>query len=50
MKMITVSILSLLFLTACSSDDIVRQEKNELWGIFRNIAKEIIKIVNNGQK
>ena len=39
MKMIIVSILSLLFLTACSSDDIVRQEKNELWGIFKNIAK-----------
>ena len=41
MKMIIVSILSFLFLTACSSDDIVRQEKNELWGIFRSITKEM---------
>ena len=41
MKMIIIFISSLLFLTACSSDDIVRQENNELLGIFRNIAKEM---------
>ena len=41
MKIIIIFILSLLFLTACSSDDIVRQENNELLGIFRNIAKEM---------
>ena len=34
-------ISSLLFLTACSSDDIVREEKSELLGIFRNIAKQM---------
>ena len=34
-------ISSLLFLTTCSSDDIVRKEKNELLGIFRNITKAI---------
>ena len=41
MKMIIIFILSLLFLTACSSDDIVRQENNELLSIFRNIVKEM---------
>ena len=41
MKIIIVFISSLLLLTACSSDDIVRQEKNELLDIFRNIAKEM---------
>ena len=41
MKIIIVFILSLLLLTACSSDDIVRQENNELLDIFRNIAKEM---------
>ena len=41
MKIIKVFILSLLLLTACSSDDIVRQENNELLDIFRNIAKEM---------
>ncbi len=41
MKIITAFISLLLFLTACSSDDIVRQEKNDLLGIFRNIAKEM---------
>ena len=39
MKITIVFILSLLLLTSCSSDDIVRQENNELLGIFRNIAK-----------
>ena len=39
MKIIIVFILSLLSLMSCSSDDIVRQENNELLGIFRNIAK-----------
>ncbi len=34
-------ISSLLFLTACSSNDIVRQESDELFDIFRNIAKEM---------
>ena len=41
MKIIILFILSLLLLTACSSDDIVRQENTELLGIFRNIAKEM---------
>ena len=39
MKIIIVFTLSLLSLMSCSSDDIVRQENNELLGIFRNIAK-----------
>ena len=39
MKIIIVFILSLLFLKSCTSNDIVRQENNELLGIFRNIAK-----------
>ena len=41
MKIIMALISLLLFLTACSSDDIVRQEKNELLGIFRNITKKM---------
>ena len=41
MKMIIKFISSLLFLTACSSDDIVKQESDELFGIFRNVAQEI---------
>ena len=39
MKIIIIFISLLLFLTACSSDDIVQQESDELFGIFRNIAK-----------
>ncbi len=39
MKMIIIFMLLLLFLKACSSDDIVKQESDELLGIFRNIAK-----------
>ena len=41
MKMIIVFISSLLLLTACSSDNIVKQESDELLGIFRNVAKEM---------
>ena len=41
MKMIIIFISSLLFLTACSSDDIVREESDELLGIFRNIAEKM---------
>ncbi len=41
MKMIIIFISSLVFLKACSSDDVVTKESNELLSIFRNIAKEI---------
>ena len=41
MKIIIIFISLLLFLTACSSDDIVKQESDELFGIFRKVAQEI---------
>ena len=31
----------MLFLAACSSDDIVKQESDELFGIFRKVAQEM---------
>ena len=41
MKIIIIFISSLLFLTACSSDDIVKQENDDLFGIFKNVAQEM---------
>ena len=41
MKMIIIFISSLLFLTACSSDDTVKQESDELFGIFKKVAQEM---------
>ncbi len=41
MKMIIIIISSLVLLTACSSDDIVTKESNELLGIFRNFATKL---------
>ena len=35
MKIKIIFLLSLIFLVACSSEDIVEKEKNELWNVLR---------------
>ena len=44
-------LLSLLFLVACSSDDIVTKEKNDLWNMVKNLKPEILsEVVSNTNK
>lgn len=37
MRIKIIFLLSLIFLTTCSSDDIIEKEKTELWNVFRNL-------------
>ena len=41
MRIKIIFLLSLLFLVACSSDDIVTREKNDLWNVVKNLKPEI---------
>ena len=44
-------LLSLLFLVACSSDDIVTKEKNDLWNMVKNLKPETLsEVVSNTNK
>ena len=42
MRSLLLTILSITFLSACASDDVVKSEKEELWGIFKNITSKSI--------
>ena len=40
MKLLPLTILLMTFLSTCTSDGVVKNEKEEFFGIFRNIAKK----------
>ncbi len=40
MRLLLSTILLMTFLSSCTSDDVVKSEKKELWGIFKNITKK----------
>ena len=42
MRSLPLTILFIAFLSACTSDDVVRSQKEELWGIFKNITSKSI--------
>ena len=42
MRLLLLAILFMTFLSACTSDDVVKSEKEALWGIFKNIAHKSI--------
>ncbi len=42
MRLLPLTILFMTFLSACTSDDLVKSEKEELWGIFKNITNKSI--------
>ena len=49
MRLLALTILFMTFLSGCTSDDVVKSEKEELWGIFKNITSKSIskdKIIN----
>ena len=48
MRMKTIFLLSLFFLVACSSDDIVEKEKKELWNVFKNLKPKVLaEVISN---
>lgn len=40
MRILSLTILIMAFLSACTSDDVIRSEKKAFWGIFKNITKK----------
>ena len=42
MRSLPLTILFITFLSACTSDDVVKSEKEELWGIFKKITNRSI--------
>ena len=51
MRIKIIFLLSLLFLVACSSDDIVTKEKNDLWNMVKNLKPETSsEVVSNSNK
>ena len=42
MRLLPLTILFMTFLSACTSDDVVKYDKQELWGIFKNITNKSI--------
>ena len=42
MRLLPLIILFITFLSACTSDDVVKSEKEELWGIFKKITNRSI--------
>ncbi len=42
MRLLPLTILFMTFLSACASDNLVKSEKKELWGIFKNITNKSI--------
>ena len=42
MRSLPLTILFIAFLSACTSDDVVKSQKEELWGIFKNITSKSI--------
>lgn len=42
MRSLPLTILLITFLSACTSDDVVKSEKEELWGIFKKITNRSI--------
>ena len=47
MRSLPLTILFMTFLSACTSDDVVKSEKEELLGIFKNITRKSISKDNN---
>ena len=42
MRLLPLTILLITFLSTCTSDDVVKSEKEEFWGIFKNITSKSI--------
>jgi len=42
MRLLLFAILFMIFLSACTSDDVIKSEKEARWGIFKNIASKSI--------
>ena len=42
MRLLKLSVIFISFLSACTSDDLVKSEKEALWGIFKNITNKSI--------
>ena len=42
MRSLPLTLLFITFLSACTSDDVVKSEKEELWGIFKKITNRSI--------
>ena len=42
MRSLSLTILLITLLSACTSDDVVKSQKEELWGIFKNITSKSI--------